>query len=62
VDGEIFTYSLFISKEKAWLSLGVLSILKSATKRVHEVVIICISILSMKLRVKTGVQVHIRES
>jgi len=50
------------SKQKAWQFLGVLSTVRSVTNGVHEIFIICISILSMKLMVETNVQVHVRES
>jgi hypothetical protein len=60
VEGEIFKNRTAISKEKALQILGFLSTVRSVTNGVHEIFIICISILSMKLMVETGVQVHVR--
>ena len=62
VDGEIVIYRLAISKQKSLQQLGVLSNVRSLTSGVHEMHIICINILSMKLRLETISPIHVRES
>jgi len=47
--------------KKTLAILGILSTLRSATNGVNEILIICISILSMKLGVEIDEQVHVRE-
>jgi hypothetical protein len=61
VDGAIVKNRRAISKEKAWQYLCVLLALRPVTDGVHEILLTCISILSIKLRVETCVEDHVRE-